>query len=1053
MALLLNSKYSNTMNRFVLLLLLFISQKSFSQILNIESKIDSIINKMTFWEKLHQLYPYDVLNTGDNPRLGIPGFYMTDGPHGYRYPESTGGMTYPVPAEALATSFPISMAIASTWDIDLAFRMARAMGNEFVAKGINQALAPTLYLCNDPRNGRSGESYGEDPYLCAKIGTSTVKGIQSTPCIATIKSFICENAQNTRMADTITVSRRMLMEHWGWPYKQCIQDANALCVMSAYVKVNDTSASQNFLLNKQILRGDWGFPYYLVSDWGSVIDAGSSISSGLDLCMGSVHYASSLWPLFLSGTLPDSILNTSVKRVLLTKLTSGILDWQPSVTVNEVSGFSSQSVNYEAAVKSLVLLKNTNNILPLNKTNIGSVALIGPNAAIAQLDGYGSSYVFPTYTVSPLQAFIQKIGISKVKYAQGCSINSIDTTGFSDAINKAATSDIVVFIGGLDYTQEGEILDRINASTELPGLQQTLINYLATVNPNIIVVLESGGIVSLSQCLHNIKGLIYGFYPGQEQGHGIADVIFGDYNPGGKLPVTMPADDYQLPPRNNNFNDDWGCGYRWFDKQSTTPAFAFGSGLSYTGFTYNSVNIINPNVTEGETVSIDVELTNTGNTDGDEVVQLYVTHPIGTIPMPVKQLKGFQRIHLISGQTITLNLKLSPEDLYIYDETTSSYKLLTGTYSIRVGGSSDNLPLTSSFNIITGIPKPDLNISALLYYPSYPHQGDTVFFFFNIKNQGIAHINNEHLTADLTINGQLVAEIDTTVSIKTGGMKQLSANNAVTGKNWWIANAQGQYSLSISLDNNQLINETDESNNIYNCILTVYDTITEPLEINLAWKKPCISSSYSDSNFLTQYAVDGLRNSCWKSDSNINQFFQVDLLSPYKLSLVKIKWADSYASKYYLLSSIDSLQWDTLVYVRYGNGKIDEFSINQTARYLRIQTLSPATFSGYSIFEFQAFGSPENLYIPEATSQDSHEFSVFPNPCVIGHNISVEKRNSNFVNITLFDIYGRKTSEIFDRNESDIEISTANLNEGAYLLRIEEITSGIVICKRLIIIE
>lgn len=1041
------------MYRFVLIALLLILQKSFSQTLNIESKIDSILNKMTFWEKLHQLYPYDVLNTGDNPRLGIPGFYMTDGPHGYRYPESTGGMTYPVPTEALATSFPINMAIASTWDTDLAFRMAKAMGDEFVAKGINQPLAPTLYLCNDPRNGRSGESYGEDPYLCAKIGTSTVKGIQSTPSIATIKSYLCENAQNTRMTDTITISRRMIMEHWGWPYKQCIQDANAMSVMSAYVKVNDTSASQNYLLNKQILRDDWGFPYYMVSDWGSVHDAGASISSGLDVCMGSIHYASDLWPLFLSGTLPDSILNTSVKRVLLTKFISGIIDWQPSVPANEVNGFISQSVNYEAALKSLILLKNTDNILPLNKTTIGSVALIGPSAAITQLDGYGSSYVFPSYTVSPLQAFIEKIGSSKVKYAQGCSINGYDTTGFGDALSKAASSDIVVFIGGLDYTQEGETLDRITASTELPGLQQTLINLLATVNPNIIVVLESGGIVGLSQCLNNIKGLIYGFYPGQEQGHALADVVFGDYNPGGKLPVTMPVDDSQLPPRNNNFNDDWGCGYRWLDKQAISPAFAFGFGLSYTNFAYNSINILNPNVVEGENVSIDVMITNTGSIDGDEVVQLYVTHPTGIIPMPVKQLKGFKRIHLNSGQTEVLNFKLSPEDLYIFDETTNSYKLLTGTYTIKVGGSSDNLPLTSTFTISNGIPKPDLNASALLYYPPFPHQGDTVFFLANIKNQGIAHINNEHITAEITINGLLVAEIDTTISIKTGGMKQLSANKTISGKNWWIAGPPGQYSLSINIDNNQLIYETDENNNVFDGVLIVYDTITDPLEINLAWKKPTIASSFSDSSFLPQYAVDGLRNSRWESDNSFNQFFQVDLLSSYTLSKLRIKWANAYASQYLILTSANSVQWDTIAHVYYGNGKTDEFNISQTGRYIRIQTIYPATSESYSIFELQAYGTPDNLNIPETASQVLHDVNVFPNPCISGHNISIEKGNSNIVNIFLYDIYGRLIIEFSDRDESNIEIPTNNITKGIYLIKIEDVLTGLFICKKVIISE
>ncbi|NSW45809.1 MAG: glycoside hydrolase family 3 C-terminal domain-containing protein [Bacteroidales bacterium] len=1040
------------MKRLLFICLILLANYSQSQVLTIENKIDSILSKMTFWEKLQQLYPYDVLNTGDNPRLGIPGFYMTDGPHGYRYPESTGGMTYPVPTEAMATSFPVNMAIAATWDTDLAYRMAKSMGNEFVAKGINQPLAPTLYLCNDPRNGRSGESYGEDPYLCAKIGTATVKGIQATPSIATIKSYICENAQNTRMTDTITVSRRMLMEHWGWPFKQAIQDANAMCVMSAYVRVNDTAASHNYTLNTEILRNDWGFPYYMVSDWGSVYDAEKAIKSGLDICMGSWHYAFDLWPLFYSGSLPESYLNKAVKRVLRTKFLSGVIDWQPTVPTNVVSGSESQAINYEAALKSLVLLKNSNNILPLNKNTIGSVAVIGPSAAITQLDGYGSSYVFPTYTVSPLQGIIQKIGGSKVKYAKGCGINDNDYTGFNDAINKAANSDVVIFIGGLDYTQEGETLDRVGGSVELPTIQQILINYLASVNPNIIVVIESGGVVSLSQCLNNIKGLIYGFYPGQEQGHAIADVIFGDYNPGGKLPITMPVNDSQLPPRNNNFNDDWGCGYRWFDKQSITPAFAFGYGLSYTTFTYNSMNILNPNVTEGETISIDITLTNTGNRDGDEVVQLYISHPVSGLPMPVKQLKGFKRVHINSGQTITLNFKLKPEDLYVYDETTASYKLLTGTYTIKAGGASDNLPLNGSFTIMPGIHKPDLSVSSLLFYPPYPHQGDTVFFLANVKNQGIADINNEHLTAEIYLNNQLIAEMDTSISIKIGGMKQIDAHKCVLGKNFWIADAPGQYNLSITLDNTQLIDETDENNNVFNNILTVYNSISDSLEINLAWKKPVISSSFSDSSFLPQYAVDGLRNSRWESDSAINPFFQVDLLAPYQLSLVRIKWADAYANQYTLLSSIDSLQWDTIAVSYFGNGQVDEFNTNKLARYLKLANICPATNRGISIFEFQAFGKSYQSSIENNTVNLFSDLNVFPNPCNINDKIYVAKNNLNYVNVYICDLYGRKCYEELNKNGNIIQIPTDNLKKGIYIIRIDDLNKNYSVFKKIMII-
>jgi len=1030
------------MNIRQILIVLFtiLSTSVYSQILTIEQKVESILSKMTLDEKIQQLCPLDEMNTGDNPRLWIPGYYTSDGPHGIR----TSGVTgYPAPPEALATSFPISLAVAATWDLDVAYRMARIMGLEFKANGINMRLAPSLYLCNDPRNGRSAESYGEDPYLCSKIGVATVKGLQASPGMSCIKSFICENAQATRMTDTMTISRRMIMEHWGLPFKQTLQDANALSAMGAYVAVNGVSASHSYDLNTTILRQKWGFPYFLVSDWGSVHNAKAAINAGTDICMGSSHYNIDLKTGVLNGSIPLLEVENATRNVLRTKLLSGVLDYQPEAPSNAVNGPESQAIDYEAGIKSLVLLKNQNNILPINKSTVNSIALIGPNANEGCLNINGSSFVFPTGVVNVKNAIEQEIGYWKVNYQKGCAINSWDTTGFADAIYKAATSEVVIFVGGLDYTQEGETTDRLGGSVELPGLQQILINYLASVNPNIIVVIESGGIVSLSQCLSNIKGLIYGFYPGQEQGRAIADVLFGDYNPGGKLPVSMPFNDSQIPVSNTNFNDDWGGGYFWLDKQNLSPSFAFGHGLSYTTFSYNSIQAESGSVEAGKSINITVNVTNTGTRKGDEVIQLYVTHPNSSLPMPVKQLKAFKRIIFLAGETKDISFEIKPEDLYVFDEILDNYTVLTGQYQIKVGGASNNLPLSTIVSINASTPKPDLTIPTIVYYPPYPQVGDTVFFALNIKNQGTGNLSGSNIFANISVDGNIVANVDSVIDLTVGNMRQISANKGANNKNWWIASSVGEYPLSAVINPNQTILETNETNNQIEQTLLVYDTIVDPLEINLAFKKPAIASSYTDTLLKPAYAVDGLRNSRWASNISSNEFFQVDLLGTYNLKSIIIKWENAYASHYLLCTSLDGNDWDTTAFIDFGNGKIDDFTIDINARYIKIICTQGGSPWGFSIYELQAYGLPIDLTnLTDLTALKKSSIQAFPNPFNEQTTIQFVCNKSETAIASLYDNQG---CMVWQSNYMQTLVGSnniylnniSNLSAGIYHLRIE----------------
>lgn len=1011
----------------------------------LETRIESILQNMTIEEKIKQLHGYNLMKTSDNTRLDIPGFYYSDGPHGVRDADAA---SYPADWDKLATSFPVSIAIASTWDTCLARRMAIVMSKEFRAKLHNHQLGPSLYLCNDPRNGRSAESYGEDPYLCALMGVATVKGIQSTGLIANIKSYICENAQATRFTDDITINRRMLMEHWGMPFRYAIQYANALSIMSAYVAVNGHKASHSSELNQEILRQYWGYPYYMVSDWGSAFETIPSITSGCDIAMGNWGYRDELPWLVQNGIISETLIDRAVRNVLRTKIISGLIDYYPCGSLANLNSFEVQQLNYEAALKSLILLKNDNNILPLNDKTASSVALIGPSANVAQLDGIGSSFVFPYYSVSPKQGIEAKLGAWRVNYSKGCDINSADTSGFADALTKAAISEYVIFVGGLDLTQEGEGLDRLNESVELPQIQQILINRLSQVNPNVIVVLKSGGICSVSESIHNIKGLLYAFYPGQEGGNAIADVLFGYYNPGGKLPVSMPCGDDQLPERNANFNDDWGGGYRWMDKQNLTPLFPFGYGLSYTSFNISNLEIQNSDISSGSPLHFSVDISNTGTMKGEEVLQAYISYN-GALPdMPVKQLKSFQRVTVMPGQQKTISFSIKPEEFYVYDETINSYVIPEGSYSLYVGNSSASLNLNAVLNVSNITTLPDLEISDILSVPAFVQQGDTVFFTANVLNKGNASTDeNTQVEISFFVNGEFVQGSEHfTGLIKPGGMAQISASSG-----YWIASVPGTYSVEAIVNPTLIISETNTDNNSTLKQLIVNPRNTEIAEKNLAWRKP-VSASSTQSGYNTFDVNDGYLTSRWASELFLdNQWICIDLQDYYMIDEITIRWEEAYAKEYNVLLSNDYKNWDTVARIQFSNGEIDKIPIFSHGKYIKIDCISRGTPWGFSIYEIEATGL---LATNMANNSLVAEYiRLYPNPAK--DNIYIELFSEGTSSISLQDITGRILLRK-DLNHSfagkriiTLPLQSMNICSGLYLIVLSN-SNGTVVQKVLI---
>ena len=999
-------KYLPLKNFIRIITLIFFQQNILIQSQTLDERVNSIIEQMTLEEKIEQLHHEDGFNTADNTRLGIPGFFMADGPHGVR--------------DGLATCFPVGISMAATWDPDLIYKVGLAMGKEFKGKGRHQALGPCLDLCRDPRNGRSPESSGEDPYLSAKITTSLIKGIQEVGVIATAKHFNLVNKQNIRHTSNIIIDQRTLIEHYGLNFRSAVQEGGVMSVMNAYNLINGEKCAENYNLLTQILRTQWGFPYYVVSDWGSIWNTEAAIEAGCNICMGSDNYQNDLLNLVQTGYVQEAIIDDAVMRVLRTKIMAGMLDYYLPGNPDDINSIEHQQLSLEVARKSIILLKNESNLLPLDKSNV-TVALIGPSANVAQLDGTGSSYVTPYYTVTPREAIENKIGSVNLSYTKGCDINSNDTSGFNTARNLALNSDVVIFVGGLDNTQEGEGLDRVTGSIDLPGQQQFLINELAEVNNNLIVILESGGICGINNCINNINSLIYAFYPGQEGGNAIADVLFGDYNPGGKLPVTMPKTDSQLPEWNENFTDDYGCGYRWYDAESIVPQFSFGYGLSYTTFTYSNLIVSPSAASSGETINVSITVQNTGIRTGDEVVQLYLTDVNSSVEMPVKQLKGFQRINLQPGESQLVTFKLTAEEFYYYDDGWGSFQIEPGEFIIRVGGSSDNLPLSAQLTLMDGGTKPDLVITNLNYFPPYPSEGDEVVFTATIKNQGTAPTTPGTIHNVLfKVNGNEVSSsIEYNESIPVGSIVLVSANEGPDGNNSWTAGSVGTYNVQGIIDPDNIIEEWYDDNNFKNVSLNVI-----PLQPdNIALNKPVVVSSIEGSGLEGEKAVDGQRSTRWSSQFSDPQFIYVDLGSISHIEQIDIVWETAYAKEYEIQTSNNAVDWITIQHITNGDGGIDRILLSENTRFVRIYGIQRATEWGYSIFEIEIYESritavsEDNINIYPLTDDFSLD-NNFPNPFNPGTTIQYTIGKQTYVSIEIYNIVGEKIRSLIKEVQS-----------------------------------
>jgi beta-glucosidase len=638
-------------------------------------------------------------------RLRIPLLFGQDIIHGYR------------------TTFPIPLAEAASWDLEAIERSARIAAIEASAAGVHWTFAPMVDIARDPRWGRVMEGAGEDPYLGSLIAKARVKGFQgrglgnTDAVMACVKHFAAYGAAvGGRDYNSVDMSLRQLHEVYLPPFKAAL-DAGAATFMNSFNDLNGIPATANKYLQRDILKGEWKFKGFVVSDWGSVgemINHGYAkdnkdasmlaTNAGSDMDMESRSNIQNLAQLVKEGKVKLSLVDDAVRRILHKKFEIGLFD-DPYRFCNEAREKEqwNNQLNLDAekdmARKSIVLLKNENQLLPLKKAGgQRKIALIGPLVrSIKEHLGFWS-YDWPddSIRITSLWDEVQKkVGDSKLLYAKGCNINDSSKVGFDEAMSVAKDADIIIMSVGEARDMTGEAKSKSNI--HLPGVQEELIKAIMATGKPVIVLISAGRPLIFNWTADNVPAILYTWWLGTKGAEAIADVLFGDYNPSGKLPMSFPGTEGQIPIYYNYYNtgrpatSDSDRFYRSaYIDFSIYPKFAFGYGLSYTSFNYSNINLSSTSLKSDQKLTASAVVTNTGKYDGTEVVQLYIRDMVGSVVRPVKELKGFQKIILKAGESKTVSFTITTEDLKFYNNDLK-YAWETGDFEIMIGTSSKDV--------------------------------------------------------------------------------------------------------------------------------------------------------------------------------------------------------------------------------------------------------------------------------------------------------------------------------------------------------------------------
>ncbi|WP_211093216.1 beta-glucosidase [Flammeovirga agarivorans] len=691
----------------------------------VEKKIDEIIKELTIDEKVAMCHAQSKFSSKGVPRLGIPELWMSDGPHGVRAEINWDNWGYADWTNDSITAFPALTALAATFNEDLSYEYGVAVGEEARYRKKDVLLGPGVNIYRTPLNGRNFEYMGEDPYLASQLVVPYIKGVQSNGVAACVKHFVANNQEHWRDHINVELSDRALHEIYLPAFKAAVEEGEVWSMMSAYNQVRGQYCSHNEFLVNGILKGDWAFDGALITDWGAAHDTKQSAEYGLDIEMGTGtngltyseknHYenyylAGAFKEMVKNGEVSEDVLDDKVRRILRLMFRTSLAEGRPWGSVNTDAH---HDVARRVAGEGIVLLKNEDNIFPVEASKKTKIAVIGENATRMMTIGGGSSELKVEYEISPLQGIQERFQNAEVVHSMGYASGAaqygrvLPSPYNADSLKNAALeavkdADIVLFFGGLNknHNQDCEGDDRV--AYDLPFGQEDLINAIAEVNENIAVVLISGNAVEMDW-EKNVKGVMQGWYLGSEGGHALADVISGDVNPSGKLPFTFPKKlednsahhygeiSYPGDGTNQEYKDGILVGYRWHDTKKIAPKYAFGYGLSYTSFEIDNINSNEKVFAANDQINITCDVKNTGAVDGAEVLQVYVGKPKSKVDRALKELKAYKKVHLAKGASQQIEMSINIDDLKYYSEEDKEWKLEEGQYMVYVGNSSDNI--------------------------------------------------------------------------------------------------------------------------------------------------------------------------------------------------------------------------------------------------------------------------------------------------------------------------------------------------------------------------
>ncbi|KUI03750.1 glycoside hydrolase family 3 C-terminal domain-containing protein [Mycobacterium sp. IS-3022] len=674
----------------------------------------TVIAEMTLAEKAALVTGGDMWSTVGIDRLNVPSLTLTDGPHGVRR-MAEGAAPQDFYECEPATAFPTAAATGSSWDPRLLDEIGSALGAESRTLGVDVLLGPGVNIKRSPLCGRNFEYFSEDPVLSGQLGAAWVRGLQRCGVGASVKHFAANNQETNRMRVSAEVDERTLREIYLPAFEHIVRDAKPATVMAAYNAVNGVPAAQNPWLLTEILRADWQFAGVVVSDWGAVVDPIASLQAGLDLVMPGTRggaAAATVLQSVASGTLEESVVDRAAERILA--MAARLLD-NRGTDIGVVDRDAHHRLARRAAAESAVLLTN-DGLLPLDSALPGPVAVIGEFARTPRYQGGGSSHVRPTRVESALTELTAIVdGRCEIRFAPGFALDdSASAALLADAVAAARDAEVVLMFLGLPDASESEGFDR--TTLELPADQLRVLDAVASVNPNIAVVLNNGGVVLTAGVEQHARAVLEMWLAGQGGGGAAADILFGLAEPGGRLAETIPLALTDTPAYCNFpgtaqrvlYGERHYVGYRWYDATHRPVAHPFGHGLSYTTFDYGDLraDVPDPDLNEA-TVSFTV--TNTGDRAGSDVAQIYVSDLAASVDRPQRELKAFRKVHLAPGQSRQIEIQLVERDFAFWDDERRAWTVEPGTFRIAVGASSRDLRLTVDIDLT--VPAPALPLT------------------------------------------------------------------------------------------------------------------------------------------------------------------------------------------------------------------------------------------------------------------------------------------------------------------------------------------------------